>query len=262
MSSNLITNLQQIPSPPQSVSKMGTTEPFALQVARNQIMGHSVLNINGYQPAISTTQIALWELAQAYVYPNSNVTMTLVSTSASDTSAVKVTINGLDSNYNPVSEVVALNGTTGVATVNTYFRINSLVLNAGNNVGTITAANGGTTYAVILPGNGRSQMAIYTVPAGYTFYLNRINAWSGTSLSTGNYVLYNLVTTVNGITSSAAQISFELFVDVHRYAPNSFAAGTDIQFQFTSSSGAQHVAAYVEGYLVKNDDQTPPVVGV
>lgn len=260
--SNLVSNL--IAAPVQSISKMGQTEPFALQVARGQIMDHSVVNINGYQPSVSTTQIPLWELAQAYVYPTNNITMSLSSSSASDT-AVKVTVNGLDSNYNIVSEVVSLNGTSLVNTVNTYFRINSLVLASGNNVGTVSITNTGNsvTYAQILPGNGRSQMAIYTVPAGYTYYLNRINAWSGTSLSTGSYVLYNLVTiSSSGVISSAAQISFELFIDVHRYAPNTFAAGTDIQFQFTSSNGTQHVALYAEGYLVKNDGQIPATTGV
>jgi len=35
-----------------------------------------------------------------------------------------------------------------------------------------------TTYAQINTGIGRTQAAIYTVPAGYTFYLSRVDGYT------------------------------------------------------------------------------------
>ena len=261
MASNLVTNLQNIPAAIESVTKVGRTEPFDLQVSRNQIMGHTVVNINGYNAAVAGTSIPLWENATTYTFPSTALTMTVASSSATDASPAKVTINGLDANYNQLTEVVALNGTTGVTTVNKFLRINSIVMTAVasgqvSNVGTITVSNGGTTYAQINPGLGRSQMTVYTVPNGYTFYLNRINAWSGSSLSGNVYIFYNLTNSTNGINISTAQISFTLFVDVHRYAPNVFQQKADLTFAFsTSDSSSQHVAAYIEGFLIQNDGQ-------
>jgi hypothetical protein len=182
--------------------------------------------------------------------------MTLVSTSTSDV-GVNITVNGLDANYNMISEVVVLNGTTGVTTVNQYLRINSLITTLGKAVGVVTAANGGTTYAQINAGLGRSQMSIYTVPNGYTLYVPRINCWTGSTALGTNWILYNLVTTNNatgGTVTQYAQISFFQNVDVHRYVPNTFTQKTDVQFLFSSSdSSNQHVSMYAEGYLI----QTP-----
>jgi len=38
----------------QSITRVGRYEPFELQVARGQITGHSVVNIFGYQPSVTT----------------------------------------------------------------------------------------------------------------------------------------------------------------------------------------------------------------
>jgi hypothetical protein len=64
-------------SPPHSVTVQGAYEPFDLQVARNQIMGHQVVSIFGYQSSVTTTAIPIWENAAAYVYPTSATTLTL-----------------------------------------------------------------------------------------------------------------------------------------------------------------------------------------
>jgi hypothetical protein len=246
-----------------SITRAGTYEPFDLQVNRNQIYGHSNVNINGYNATVAGTQIPLWENATVYTFPSSALTMTIASSSATDTSPAKVTISGLDANWNPISEQVTLNGTTGVTTVNQYLRVNSLIMNTPatsqtSNVGTITAKNSSTTYAQINPGLGRSQMTIYSVPNGYNFYLRRINCWSGSSLSSNVYIFYNLTTQQSGAASlSAAQISFTLFIDVHRYCANVFGPKTDLTFLFsTSDSSSQHVALYAEGLLIPTDTLT------
>jgi len=168
----------------ESLTKWNKSEPFELQVARGQIRGHQSLNISGYQANVDGGFIPIWENATAYTYPTVASTMLLSSSSASDT-AVSILINGLDSNYDPISETLILtNGTTGVLTSLSYFRINGIsVTGTTNPVGAISLTNSNktVTYAKINNGNGRSSMTIYTVPRGYTFYLAKVNCYTHSS---------------------------------------------------------------------------------
>ena len=61
---------------------------------------------------------------------------------------------------------------------------------SGSPAGNITAKNGGTTYAQINAGIGRTQMSIYTVPAGYTFYLNRAQGFTSTFYTASQFTTY------------------------------------------------------------------------
>ena len=84
-----------------SITRQGQYEPFELQVARGQIYGHSSINIFGFSAAVGSTALGpLWEgltvSGGAYAYPSSASTLTIVSDSASDTSALSIQIQGLD----------------------------------------------------------------------------------------------------------------------------------------------------------------------
>ena len=99
-----------------SISQNGRTEPFELQVARGQVTGHTLINIFGYQPAVTTALQAVWDVVADYVVPPSAIQMLAYSSSASDT-AVQLTVIGLDANFAPISENITLtNGTTCVLT--------------------------------------------------------------------------------------------------------------------------------------------------
>ena len=248
-----MSDIKYSPRAPSSITRTGAFEPFELQAARGQISYHSVVSIFGYQPAVGTSFIPVWENATTYTPPGSAVVMTLASSNSGDT-AVTVRINGLDANYSSITEVVALNGTTGVSSVNSYLRINGMTVVTGNPVGNITAKNGGTTYSQINIGVGRSQTSIYTVPAGYTFYLQRTQGFTNTVYTTGTYSTYR-----TAVTNSAGQtglITVRPFVSnfiVDRYYPNSYSEKTDIQWQFSSSTGTLAVSFAAEGLLIKND---------
>jgi len=134
----------------QSITRVGRYEPFELQVSRGQITGHSPLNVFGYGTTPATVGLfrTAWENMSTtdYVFPTSAITMNLVSTVAGDTASI--TISGLDANYNAISEVLVLNGTTNVPTVNQYFRINNISVSSGsatNPSGVITLSNTGGT---------------------------------------------------------------------------------------------------------------------
>ena len=238
-----------------SATRQGAYEPFDLQVARGQIDGHSTVNIYGYQSAVGTTFIPMWENATAYTYPVSATTM-YVSGTAGDTA--QITIVGLDANYAPISELVTMNGTTPVATTKQYLRINSMFVSAGsatNPAGIVYLKNSGgtTTYAQINAGVGRTQAAIYTVPAGYTYFLERVNIY--TSLNGNDYCTYqNKTISSNGVVQLTQQAPFPTSYEALRVMPRPILEKTDIQLMCKIQSGTGAVAISQEGYLIKNAD--------
>jgi hypothetical protein len=166
-------------APPHSVSVQGAYEPFALQVSRNQIAGHSAFSIFGYNGDVDQTEESVWPDGGTVPHPTTASVLDIVSTSTDDdaagTGARTVFIEGLDGNYNSVSETVILDGTTDVETVNSYLYINQFyVLTAGSggvNAGVITAKLSSTLYDLIAVGYNQRTTAHYCVPAGYTAYL-------------------------------------------------------------------------------------------
>ena len=238
-----------------SATRQGAYEPFDLQVARGQVDGHSTVNIYGYQPSVGTTSIPVWENATAYTYPVAAAVMYL---SGSNGDTAKITIVGLNASYTLTTEIVTLNGTTPVATTNEFLRINSMFVSTGsatNPAGAVYLKNsGGTvTYAQINSGVGRTQAAIYTVPAGYTYFLQRVNIY--TSLNGNDYVTYqNKTISASGVVQLTQQAPFAMGYEALRIMPRPFLEKTDIQLMCKVQSGTGAVAISQEGYLIKNAD--------
>jgi hypothetical protein len=242
---------------------VGAYEPFELQVARGQIQGHENLKFFGYTVALGSTAFGpLWEgltgSGGTYAYPSSAVVMTLTSSSASDT-AVSILVEGLGAGYVKLSETVALNGTANVNTTNSFLRINRLSTVAGNAVGNVTAINGGTTYAKITAGIGDTQMSLYTVPAGYTFYQTNFTAGGNSSVTSGAYVrkrTYIIDNANGGVINAQAQSVFVQAIALPITFPVKFTEKTDIQWQFVGAGGAGAAAyAYISGVLIQNNIQ-------
>ena len=256
-----------------SITRNGAFEPFELQVSRLQVFGHQRLNIFGYSASIGNTSTlqTIWEGANNatqnnYVFPTVSAPLVLVSSSASDTGVVFV--GGLDINFNLVSEYITLTGTTPVTTVNSYFRVNVLYYTSGINVGTIKATQGSTTiYGYINPSIGQSQMAVYTVPKGYTFfesYLQANSTLANQAVLFQEQRAYNLVSTrqENGylITHNNNTVDYGIspfstgFFDIPFDTPFPITEGTDIQWQAKTNGGGINgaVSVFIGGILVQN----------
>ena len=245
----------------RSITQVGTYEPFELQLARGQIQGHSTVNIYGYGAAITTATIPAWENATAYTFPAAATTMNLVSTvnTGGDKTGTKILIQGLDANYAAISESLTLNGTTNVVTTKSYLRINNIsvasVTSGAAPTGVITLKDptDTTTYAQIAASFGRSQMSIYTVPAGNTFYLSRIDAYASNNGSSADFVTYSNTTySSTGVVQYTQQAPFTNTYHSQRVMPRPFLEKTDIVLRFKTSANTYVVAVAAEGYLVAN----------
>ena len=238
-----------------SQTQYGKNEQFDLQVGRKQIQGHQSIFLFGYSASITNAAfIPAWENTAAYTYPASAVAMSIVSTSASDT-AVKIIIYGLDINYNQINETVTLTGTTPVVTNTLFFRVNQLDVlpDSVNPVGVITAKNGGVTYGQIAVDTGQSNMSVYTVPAGYTFYGNHVGAWSSTSVTSGVYATFRAqILSPSGTKYIVSQAPFLNTFEFAANFPLTFAEKSDVQLQFKSSGAGLAIGTILEGVLIKN----------
>jgi hypothetical protein len=251
-----------------SITQSGRYEPFELQVGRGQITNHSEQNIFGYgtTPASAGIFRTVWEnmASTEYVFPSSALTMQLVSTAAGDTASI--TINGLDANYLLTSETLVLNGTTNVPTTKQYLRINNMIVSSGsttNPIGVITLSNGGTVYAQIntavfngtTSSIGQTQMAVFTVPAGYTFYGYRYGAYSSFNGNSANYTTYRALNNSSaGVQKIIVQTPYNTTYEVQRHFPFPYAEKTDLRFQIAPSAAvAAVVSINIGGILIKND---------
>ena len=223
-------------------------------VSTSHISDHRTINIFGYNTEVGTEYVPLWEDAAAYTYPGSALTMTAVSDSASDT-AVTMLIQGLDINYDEIQTTFTLNGTNAVTIGTAFYRINVVITTAGNAVGTVTIANAGTTYAKVRAGDGKNQASLYTVPRGHSFYLYRIDAFSGQADATSNrYVFFrNESRSATGVELRVAETTFRANMHIQRRFPFRYTEKTDIQFQCKSNAGTHEIGVFAEGVLIKDE---------
>lgn len=228
-------------------------DSFELQVARGLVDGYSTVNIYGYQPVVGITFIPLWENATTYTYP---VAATQMNLAGSNGDTATISIQGLDANYVTISENVVLNGATPVTTVKSYLRINSMQVAVGSatnpsNTVTLKDLTNTTVYAQINQGVGRTQAGIYTVPAGYTYYLERVNIY--TSLNGNNFATYqNKTTSAAGVVLLTQQAAFATAYEAKRIMPRPIPEKTDIQLMCKLNTATGAVSIAQEGYLIRN----------
>lgn len=148
--------------------------------SNSDIIGH--INKFGYNPAIGGSYEPITDLG-TNVLPTAAGVVSVVSSSGNDdgssapgTGARTVEIQGLDANYEPLTSIVTLEGSTPVTTGSDeflrIFRMRVLTAGTGEtNAGNITASISSQNVARISAGAGQTLMAVYTVPAGRYAYL-------------------------------------------------------------------------------------------
>lgn len=205
-----------------SISQNKRTEPFNLQVARGQIPQHQPVVVFGYNSDVDTSIETVWPYGGLLAFPSAALQMKVSSDSASDTSAGTgartVYIEGLDANHAVISETVTLNGQTAVLTTQSFLHINNCYIatagssaSAAGNIyfgtGTVTAGVPATVYDVILFDYNARITGSYTVPAGYTAYLEQ-GLFSAGQVTGSNAVTGRLMTRGNdGIRRTAAIVT-------------------------------------------------------
>jgi hypothetical protein len=254
-----------------SISRVGTTEPFYLQVARNQISFHKSNFKFGFNSDVDDSLETVWAQGGLYSYLASASVLKVSSSSTADTSAGTgartVELSGLDTNYDEISETVTLNGQTAVNTTNEFLRINRMVIRSagtgGQNAGVIYAGTGTVTtgvpankYATIAIGDNQTVMALWTVPRGYTAYLLQTDITVATTQN-NKYCTVHLVARPNGEVFQIKDKFVKAESSVHQTytIPLKFEGKTDIEVRaIGDSSGADiAISAGLDFIYIQND---------
>ena len=253
-----------------SITRVGTSEPFELQVARGQISFHYDLHKFGFNPDVDNSLETVWAEGGLYSYLSAATVLKVSSSSTDDTSAGTgartVQLYGLDADYNEINETVTLNGQTAVNTTNSFLRINRMVVRTagtgGTNAGVIYAGTGTVTtgvpankYATIAIGDGQSLMALWTVPAGFTLYIYQTDVTVATTQN-NKYATISLVARPLGEVFQVKDrfVKAESQTTIEYAFPLKFEEKTDIEYRCIGDSAGADIAisAAIDGVYIAN----------
>ena len=207
----------------------------------------------GYNPTFANgTQESYWGASVAYPWSawDTPGTVSLVSTSTADTASV--TVYGLDENFAQQTVVYPMTGTVAVTTTEQWARIHHMVYNSSPipNAGNVTATIDSTVVAFIKLGEDASQMAQYTVPAGFTGYVMQGTA----NIGKGNDGAGSFRTRLFGSGFQVAMY-FQLYQSTFNYVfttPMKLPEKTDLDVVMTASNANTTSSVIYELILIEN----------
>ncbi len=253
------------------------SEPL-LDAATGALPGFDSVQIGSRNSSVGTTEELIWEHSAAYAgFATSTESYRVkaggnANDTAAGTGARSVTLEFLDSDFNRVEETLDTAGasassattTKGIRLLRAYVKdagtYNTAATGAGQaNTGNIVieGQSSGNVLASILAGTGRSQLGIYTIPAGFKGYLRRLRfnvegnkdadcrVWlrydaNTTSAPFGSKRLFRRLEKAQG----SQQIVFDSYIELPAY--------TDIWATGQVASGTSSVEFYMDILLVKN----------
>lgn len=221
----------------------GNLEGYAGVHKYGAVYGTAVGTMSTVWTRADTTANALYD------WTYSAGTVTVVSSSGSDTSTV--TVEGLDENYNFATETFTLTGVTPTAAgAVTFSRVNRAFMNTATNVGDIHVKRGSTIVTEIAADFGQTLQAFYTVPAGKTAYLMNLSASASKNQVVDLFLFQRpfggafRVQTTMSLNQGNQQLDYPV--------PLKFTEKTDIDLRTKGSSNAT-ISADFTMVLVDND---------
>jgi len=164
-----------------NLPKIYNDMPF--DIATNKIHSKHLITKFGKNLTAGTSWEPIWSASTAYAYQTTAQTMEAISTDANDTAAGTgartISIEGLDSNCDYITETITMAGlSASTATTKSFFRVfratvETVGVYGGDNLGVIVVrvSSAGATQAQMEIGDGASQMAMLSTPRGVTALL-------------------------------------------------------------------------------------------
>ena len=246
---------------------VANTVPYNLRVAQGQVLGATALYSFGFNADVDTTEETVWSEGGNIPYPAAAGEVYISSSNANDvattgTGVRTIKVQGLDANYLQIEEDISLNGQTQVITTKEYLRIlKAYVLTAGSNgasAGTVYVGTTGATAGVppvvyaSFGSSNQTQMAVYTVPASKTLYIEEI-AFTASVASATNSVTVKFKTqehATNAFRTRFIQV-LESDTTVAPFAyPLAIPAKTDIECRAIATTNNNQISASFEGVLI------------
>lgn len=243
-----------------------------LAIAQGNVTGASFIHKFGAAPDFDTTDgaVTIWDGAEdntawenmVYNYSTTAAIDSISSSDAGDT--VDIEIQGLDSNYDLVTQTITLNGQNRVALTTNLIRVFR-----AKNVGSTDLAGHVFVFendtlssgvpddpelirAVIQPENNQTEMAVYTIPNGYTGYMRDWYATTAGASKTTDYIIRVKARPFGQVfqlkhRSAITETGTSTYQ--HRYEePEVFAAKTDIEMTAEMTAAGATAAAIAGGF--------------
>lgn len=156
-------------------------------IARDQVPGAKPLEKFGLNPEIKAAIEDIWDQGGVYAgWLTTATTITVEGTSDDDspsgTKCLTMRVWGLDADFEEITEDFVMEGTTPVVSDKSFIRVNRAQMLTAGSAGTngkLIVKSGSTVLAAIEAGYGQTEMALWTVPAGYEGQLHDV--WIGVS---------------------------------------------------------------------------------
>ena len=165
--------------------------PYLYDIAEGNIPDHSAVRRFGHNHNVGTSWETVYATSNLKTYLTSAERLQIVSDDVADdstgTGARTLTVVGLDTNYDALTETITMNGTTNVLTDASFLRVECITVatagSLGYNKGTITISNNAddTVLEQIAETTNQSLCACYTVPNGKTCYVTQSMATESSS---------------------------------------------------------------------------------
>lgn len=185
-----------------------------------------------------------------YPYPAAGV-ITVSSSDTANDNGETVEVQGLDDNYNAVTETITVGSGQSTATYSRVFRARMV---SDTNSGRITINQGGSLAAEIVAELGQTLMAVYTIPAGKTGYLLTFHGGSDKAGTNASMIYRIFARTFGEAFNIKGQFSVSGggSVDIEYPVPLKFTEKTDIKIDVSAGNQDQQVSATFDLILVDN----------
>lgn len=237
--------------------------PYLYDIAEGNVPGHLSLNKFGHNSDVGTTWETIWSGSALYPYMTVADQLEIVSDDADDASAGNgartLQIFGLDANWNEINETITMTGVTQVVTTASFRRVfRAKVITAGStgiNEGTILIRDQdtNTTRAQVDPLIGQTLMAVWTVPAGHTFYGTSWYAGSAVAKVIDIGIFIRDASLANASWQNKKYVSFSdgVFTLIEE-VPVKVPEKTDIEIRAMVSSAGGDISAGFNGWYEKD----------
>jgi hypothetical protein len=226
---NTITNPVTIQDGGGTITVDGIMTPYLIGIAQGLVSGTSSINKFGYRESIPSSYQTIWDGTADYAYAAAGTVLAVADNTASDDNGT-VEVQGLDQNYALVTETLTIGGAASSNQFLRVFRARMITANTGTtNVDEVRIKRATTDLAIILAAAGQTLMSLYTIPAGKTGYLIRLQG----NVDANNNALFRLISRpLNGSFSFNVKGQFGVFASgftVDYPIPLVFTEKTDLQ---------------------------------
>ncbi len=159
----------------------------SIMMARGLVPGHRSVRKFGNNPSVGSTEEPIWFGSAAKTYPTTADTILVaaggnVNDTAAGSGARTVVFDGLDADFAEISEEITLAGASAsAATTQAFLRMFRAYVGTPGTYGGVNAGDiaietsGGIVLANMPAEKAETQLGWYTVPAGYTAYIQRLD---------------------------------------------------------------------------------------